>query len=106
MNIPQFNAEASLGPIMGIYRGKTVAGGPERSEISMQQFGGLSAIWYRLECCGYSQLLHRFYCISQIVSVFDRCKCRRFPNGPIILCDPLVIETYPLEEADRITSRS
>jgi len=26
MNIPGFNAEASLGPIMGIYRGKAVFG--------------------------------------------------------------------------------
>lgn len=106
MNIPQFNAEASLGPIMGVYRGNSVAGGPERSEISMQQVGAPSS-WFRLKCCGYSQWLHRFYCITKTVSAFDRCKCRRFPDGsPFIDCDPLVIETYPLDEADRVTSKS
>jgi hypothetical protein len=33
MNLPQFNAEASLGPTLGIYRGKAVYGGSGAVEV-------------------------------------------------------------------------
>src|SRR4029450_2337914 len=67
MNVPQFNAEASLGPAVGTYRGKAVDGGfpPEGGGGVMPQIGfqsdpDLGAYW-RCRANGGSDLICRFF---------------------------------------------
>lgn len=71
MNIPQFNAEASLGPTMGIYRGKVAFGGvpSDGGGGVMPQFGFRSAFqsdpdlgsYLRCKANGGSELICRFF---------------------------------------------
>ena len=67
MNIPQFNAEASLGPTLGIYRGKATFGG-----ISSEGSGGVIpqlrfqsdpdlGAYLRCRANGGSDLICRFF---------------------------------------------
>ncbi|ARO87891.1 hypothetical protein EBAPG3_008985 [Nitrosospira lacus] len=67
MSIPQFNAEASLGPALGIYRGKAVFGG-----ISLERSGGVTpqlrfqsdpdvGAYLRCRANGGSDLICRFF---------------------------------------------
>jgi hypothetical protein len=44
MKLPRFNAESSLGPTMGIYRGKAVHFRISGGQVHPQQFGSLVAI--------------------------------------------------------------
>lgn len=68
MNIPQFNAEASLGPTVGIYRGKAVfggvlseSGGGVVPQLRIQQQGATACYW---GCIGDGggDLICRFFC--------------------------------------------
>jgi hypothetical protein len=43
MKLPQFNAESSLGPTMGIYQGKAVHFRISAGQVHPQQFGSLVA---------------------------------------------------------------
>lgn len=71
MNIPQFNAEASLGPAMGIYRGTAASGGVPSVGLGgvMPQFGFRSAFqsdpdlgaYLRCRANGGSELVCRFF---------------------------------------------
>lgn len=67
MNIPQFNAEASLGPTLGIYRGKAAFGGnsSEGSGGVMPQFRFQSdpdvGAYLRCRANGGSDLICRFF---------------------------------------------
>lgn len=89
MNIPGFDAESSLGPTMGIYRGKAVFGRFGTVAVSMQQFGTFpGGFGETMRCCGYSSLLHRFVCITRTVSPLEQCECRRNSFGPYIICRP------------------
>jgi hypothetical protein len=86
MNMPGFDAEASLGPTRGIYRGSVDFGGLGTGEVSMQQFGAPSfaeRFSETIRCCRYSPLLHRVVCVERTVSPAARCECR---EGPIIIC--------------------
>lgn len=95
MNIPGFNADLSLGPTMGIYRGNAAFGGSGRGEVSMQQFGAssfLGRFGVTKRCCGYSTWLHRFVCTTRIVSPLEQCECQRdFFGHPVIICHPPVL---------------
>jgi hypothetical protein len=95
MNMPGFDAESSLGPTMGVYRGKAGFGGVGMGDVSMQQLGTasfLGGFGITRTCCGYSTLLHRFVCTTRIVSPLEQCECRRdFFGHPVILCRPPVL---------------
>jgi hypothetical protein len=92
MNMPQFNAEASLGRSMNTYRG-----GPSYSEAGSMQVTP-SQIWRGfdifplMQCCGYVPSLGRFVCTSQRTHPLQNCECRRTLDGyPSILChDPVL----------------
>ena len=94
MNMPGFDAESSLGPAFGIYRGKAVFGGLGMGEVSLQQFGAssfLGRFGVPMTCCGYSTWLHRFVCTTRIVSPLEQCACQRGAFGhPVIICRPPV----------------
>jgi len=94
MNMPGFDAESSLGPTTGIYRGKAVFGRLGAGEVSLQQFGAssfLGRFGVTKRCCGYSTLLHRFVCATRIVSPLEQCECQRdFFGHPVIICRPPV----------------
>lgn len=67
MNAPQFNAEASLGPALGTYRGKAVYGGfPSEGgggvmpQLGFQSDPDLGAYW-RCRANGGSDLICRFF---------------------------------------------
>jgi hypothetical protein len=67
MNMPGFNAESSLGPTVGIYRGKTVSGrfplegsGGVMPQLGFQSDPDLGAYW-RCRANGGSDLICRFF---------------------------------------------
>jgi hypothetical protein len=99
MNMPGFDAESSLGPTIGTYRGRAVFGGLGTSEVSMSQFDISSLnpslktrFWrFTMTCCGYSTLLHRIVCTTSDVSPFEQCECQRgYYGDPVIICRPPV----------------
>jgi hypothetical protein len=94
MNIPAFGAESSLGPTIGIYRGKAIFRRFGMGDVSLQQFGGssfLGRFGETMKCCGYSRRLHRFVCTTHIVSRLEQCECQQdFFGHPIIVCRPPV----------------
>lgn len=93
--MPGFDAESSLGPTTGIYRGRAVFGRLGTGKVSLQQFGASSFLDGFNEtktCCGYSTLSNRFVCTTQIVSPLEQCECQRgFFGDPIIICRPPVL---------------
>lgn len=94
MNMPGFDAESSLGPTMGLYRGKAFFGRLGTSEISMQQFGlpPVGRFGVTIRCCGYSTWLHRLVCTTRVVSPLEQCGCERdFFGHPVIICRPPVL---------------
>jgi hypothetical protein len=94
MNMPGFDAEASLGPTRGIYRGSADFGGLGTGEVSMQQFGASSfagRFGVTIRCCRYSTFLHRYVCIERTVSPFEQCECTGGGFGPIIICHPPIL---------------
>jgi len=67
MNVPQFNAYASLGPALGTYRGKVVygrfpseGGGGVIPQLGFQSDPDLGAYW-RYRANGGSDLICRFF---------------------------------------------
>ncbi len=67
MNIPQFNAESSLGPTMGIYLGKAVYGrfpsegsGGVMPQLRFQPDPDLAGYW-RCRANGGGDLICRFF---------------------------------------------
>ncbi len=60
MNMPQFNAEASLGPTMGVYRGKTGHGRSNSAQVLPSQNLAFESI---MSCCGFVPSFGRFVCI-------------------------------------------
>lgn len=96
MNIPRFNAEASLGPA-GIYAGKGIHS-IHRGEQVLARIIPSQSMQFRfnpfpeMRCCGYSSLLGRIICVSRRASPLENCRCERTPFGPQILCSEPVFE--------------
>lgn len=93
MNMPGFNAESSLSPTMGIYRGKARFGGSGMGEVAMQQLGissFLGRFGLTMRCCGYTRF--GFVCTTRIVSPLEQCECQRnFFGYPVIICRPPIL---------------
>jgi len=91
MNMPGFDAESSLGPTIGLFRGKAGFGGSSMGELFMQQFrssffGGRFGT--PLTCCSADS----HFCTTRTVSPFERCKCGHgFDGEPIFICSPPVL---------------
>jgi hypothetical protein len=90
MRLPGFDAETSLAPASGIYRG--MAGGPASGGVLPMQFdsalGALQGRWPVYRCCGWSAWLQRYVCVSRVRRPWESCTCTRTPYGPIITCSP------------------
>ena len=105
MNIPQFNAEASLGPAMGVYRGNNVFGGSGSFQILPSQTPNFQVNRFPvMRCCGYVQWLGRFVCTSRSPRIFETCECIRSPDGfPFILCRDIVnFDEVPIVNIDGV----
>lgn len=90
MTLPQFSAEASLGPACGVYRGVAISDGAAAA-VSPAQF---QVFGFPMRCCGYSTLLHRFICVTRNVRPWENCRCEQgYFGDPVILCKPLVATT-------------
>lgn len=116
MNMPGFDAESSLGPTMGIYRGKAVFGRLGTVEVMPMQeflasstlsqnlnFGFLGSVWPIIRCCKYSRSAGAVVCSTRVHSPLEQCKCifpecprgfpdcSDFPDLPFIVCRPPVV---------------
>jgi hypothetical protein len=86
MNMPGFDAESSLGPTIGIYRGTTAIGRLQMDEVTPSQ--NLDSSFFRfgrsITCC----LVGRHPpCVTFVVPVFLNCECQF--GAPV--CAPLVV---------------
>lgn len=92
MNMPQFNAEASLGRSMNVYRGTLSHSESGSMQVTPSQIWRGFDIFPLMRCCGYVPSLGRFVCTSQRTHPLQNCECRRTPDGyPLILChDPVL----------------
>ena len=92
MNMPQFNAEASLGRSMNTYRGTLSYSESGSMHVTPSQIWRAFDIFPLMRCCGYVPSLGRFVCTSQRTHPLQNCECRRTPDGyPLILChDPVL----------------
>jgi len=114
MNLPGFNAESSLGPTIGRYRGKAVFGGSNPIDVlPMQDMLGSSMLsqyrffpppWFVVttRCCQYSKYLGRIVCVSRVHSPIQQCQCIRsssnpppgVPDFPVIICHDPVLSQF------------
>jgi len=92
MNMPQFNAEASLGRSMNTYRGTLSYSESGSMQVTPSQIWRGFDIFPLMQCCGYVPSLGRFVCTSQRTHPSQNCECRRTQDGyPWILChDPVL----------------
>jgi hypothetical protein len=87
MTFPGFTAEAATTPASQSYGYVSAGGGA----------GGLvpAAVGFPfplIRCCGYSQLLHRFVCVTRRQRPWESCQCQRTPLGdPFISCHDIVL---------------
>ena len=91
MNIPGFAAESSLGPTVGMYRGKAVSGRLVASEVlPMQGFPGSSTLNRNLGLCWGTWLgcPVNGHIIFRCVSWLEDCRCG--PGGAY--CHPKIFE--------------
>ncbi len=87
MNIPQFNAEASLGPAIGVYRGTAFGGSGPIQILPSQASNFRFSPFPVMRCCGYVPSLGRFICTSRQTHPLENCECKRgFLGYPVILC--------------------
>jgi hypothetical protein len=88
MNMPQFNAEASLGPSRRIYRGNVIAAGSASARVLPGQNLGLGFnLFPQMRCCGFVSSLGRFVCTSRQTHPLENCECKRsFLGYPVIIC--------------------
>ena len=94
MNMPQFNAEASLGPSIGTYYGGPGYGRADGTRIVPSQTFGRLDVFPLMRCCGYVPSLGRFVSTSRRAFPFENCQCRRDIFGyPIILCEGPVLSS-------------
>jgi hypothetical protein len=107
MNIPGFDAESSLGPTMGIYRGKVVSGRLGTGEVlPMQEFLASSTLRRNLDLpfLGSTVLRRTITCCRPVVGpfgthplcktyevpFFEDCKC--LFGAPV--CTPRVLQNF------------
>jgi len=93
MNIPGFDAELSLAPTMGIYRGKAVFGRSGTAGVTPAQTVGFSTSPFLVttRCCQWSPIVGRFVCTSRAHPPWVECRCIRTTTFPVILCrDPVL----------------
>jgi hypothetical protein len=92
MNMPQFNAEASLGRSMNTYRGTLSYSESGSMQVTPSQIWRGFDFFPLMQCCGYVPSLGRFVCTSQRTHPLQNCECRRTQDGyPWILChDPVL----------------
>jgi hypothetical protein len=90
MNMPGFNAEASLGASMRNYGAKSEHGESGRDVVSMQQFGAafrLGRFSETITCCSFDRLVGHVVCVEHSVPPgYHQCEC---VNG-FLFCRPLV----------------
>lgn len=88
MNMPQFNAEASLGPTKGIYRGNVISISSVSAQVFPSQNLGFGFnLFPQMRCCGFVPSLGRFVCTSRQTHPLENCECRRsFLGYPVIVC--------------------
>jgi hypothetical protein len=92
MNMPRFNAEASLGPSMNTYRGRASYSESGAMQVTPSQTWRGFEIFPLMRCCGYVTSLGRFVSTSRQTHPLQNCECRRtFDGYPWILChDPVL----------------
>ena len=91
MSMPQFNAEASLGPA-GTYARKAIHGGrPGSANVLPSQSARFRFNPFPvMRCCGFDPFLGRFVCVSRRASPLQNCRCEKTSLGPLIVCrDPV-----------------
>ena len=85
MTLPGFTAEAATTPASqpyGFVGADGGAGGLVPAALS-SRFPPFPTI----RCCGYSQLLRRFVCVTRRQAPWETCQCQRTPLGdPYIAC--------------------
>jgi hypothetical protein len=111
MRMPGFDAESSLGPAMGVYRGHAAFGNSgdggvlpvqdvmASSSISPQLNAGLVGFpWPKFRCCKYSRFAKAVVCAesvqlpnAQCQCVYPECPpfysdCSTFPDLPSVVC--------------------
>ena len=88
MNMPRFNAEASLGPSRRIYRGNVIARSSASDRVLPSQNLGLGLnLFPQMRCCGFVPSLGRFVCTSRQTHPWENCECKRsFLGYPVIIC--------------------
>jgi len=100
MNMPGFNAEASLGSSIGRYRATAGFGASRGADVLPMQTSplGLTAgpgfgidLFPPFRCCRYAPMLHRVVCVSRHVSPLEQCECQSGLFGPVIICRPPVV---------------
>jgi hypothetical protein len=115
MRLPGFDAESSLGPAMGVYRGNAAfANSGEGGVLPVQDFiassssspqlnaGLLGSLWPKLRCCKYSRFAKAVVCAERAHSPLEQCQCvfpecppyypdcSSFPDLPSVVCQPPV----------------
>ena len=94
MNLPGFDAESSLGPANGVYRGRAGGRGQAAAALSPAQgFMGSSAFnligspFPIQRCCAYVPKFHSVVCVSHQTRPLEFCECRRPPGEiPFFVC--------------------
>ncbi len=85
MNMPGFDAESSLGPTMGVYRGKALFGRLGTGEVlPMQEFLASSTRSRKMTCCGLVMSPNgETYpvCRECPVPFFQDCQCCKLESG-------------------------
>ncbi|MGH9310083.1 MAG: hypothetical protein ACRD1U_11955 [Vicinamibacterales bacterium] len=89
MSLPQFTAEASLGPASTFYRGAAGSGGASAGDVVPSQFGRIT--WPLIRCCRWAPLFRRFVCTSRRRAPWENCRCIATQSGPVILCEDIVL---------------
>ncbi|SCX46265.1 hypothetical protein SAMN05720354_10690 [Nitrosospira sp. Nsp1] len=88
MNMPQFNAEVSLDPTRGIYRGNAISTSSVSAQVFPSQNLGFGFnLFPQMRCCGFVPSLGRFVCTSRQTHPLENCECRRsFLGYSVIIC--------------------
>lgn len=89
MSLPQFSAEASLGPASTFYRGSAGAIGISAGVVIPSQIGRLT--WPLFRCCRWAPMFGRFVCTSRRRAPWESCRCTATQTGPVILCEDIVL---------------
>jgi len=89
MSLPQFTAEASLGPASAFYRGTAAVSIAGAGDVLPMQLGGIG--FPVIRCCRWAPLFGRFVCTSRQQRPWQQCRCVATQTGPVILCQDIEI---------------